>query len=298
MNKDIWTDGGRWWKGNLHIHTTCSDGSLPVDATVRQYKDAGYDFISITDHNLMTDARAFSSEKFLVIPGEEISAGVTLFGGEYHILGIGIDKLIDHKACHFPQQAIDEINRMGAAAIVAHPYWSGLTLNELSSMCDFIGIEVFNSSCHHSIGKGRSDSLWDDLLIRRRHVFGFANDDCHNHFNDHRPTDAAVAWNMVKAKSLSAPDIIAALKAGDFYSSWGPEIKSFRIEEGRVHVECSPAKIISIHASAGRGCGETFTAKEGLLSSASYKMRGPETYFRIEITDDLNRTAWSNPIYV
>ena len=31
-------------KGNLHAHTTFSDGRLPVEDVVAQYRDLGYDF--------------------------------------------------------------------------------------------------------------------------------------------------------------------------------------------------------------------------------------------------------------
>ena len=41
---------GNWYKGNLHMHTTVSDGALdPVEA-INIYREAGYDFIAITDH--------------------------------------------------------------------------------------------------------------------------------------------------------------------------------------------------------------------------------------------------------
>ena len=39
-----------WLKGNLHTHTTLSDGDLPPEEVCRSYADQGYHFISITDH--------------------------------------------------------------------------------------------------------------------------------------------------------------------------------------------------------------------------------------------------------
>ena len=41
----------RWYKGMLHAHTLWSDGRVLPEQAVRAYKDAGYDFFSITDHN-------------------------------------------------------------------------------------------------------------------------------------------------------------------------------------------------------------------------------------------------------
>ena len=41
----------RWYKGMLHSHTLWSDGYVLPEQAVKVYKDAGYDFLSITDHN-------------------------------------------------------------------------------------------------------------------------------------------------------------------------------------------------------------------------------------------------------
>lgn len=44
-------DGRRWYKGCTHFHTHWSDGDSPPEVTVAWYRDSGYHFISITDHN-------------------------------------------------------------------------------------------------------------------------------------------------------------------------------------------------------------------------------------------------------
>ncbi|MBU1206589.1 MAG: hypothetical protein KKH04_06645 [Proteobacteria bacterium] len=40
-------------KGNLHIHTTFSDGSQTPAEMLAIYHDLGYDFIGITDHDYL-----------------------------------------------------------------------------------------------------------------------------------------------------------------------------------------------------------------------------------------------------
>ena len=45
------TRGARWYRGMLHMHTLWSDGRALPEQAVAAYKDAGYDFISISDHN-------------------------------------------------------------------------------------------------------------------------------------------------------------------------------------------------------------------------------------------------------
>ena len=41
---------GRFWRGNLHTHSTRSDGGLPPEAVADFYTGAGYDFLALTDH--------------------------------------------------------------------------------------------------------------------------------------------------------------------------------------------------------------------------------------------------------
>ena len=54
-------DGGkkRWYKGNMHCHTYWSDGRAFPDQAIRSYRDAGYDFCAVTDHNRMVENRDF-----------------------------------------------------------------------------------------------------------------------------------------------------------------------------------------------------------------------------------------------
>jgi len=40
-------------KGALHVHTTCSDGELSVQESIRAYGDLGYDFVALTDHDYL-----------------------------------------------------------------------------------------------------------------------------------------------------------------------------------------------------------------------------------------------------
>ena len=43
---------GRFWRGNLHTHTTASDGTLTASQVSAVYREAGYDFLALTDHFL------------------------------------------------------------------------------------------------------------------------------------------------------------------------------------------------------------------------------------------------------
>lgn len=43
-----------WWKGNLHAHTLWSDGNAYPETVVDWYKNHGYHFLSLSDHNILS----------------------------------------------------------------------------------------------------------------------------------------------------------------------------------------------------------------------------------------------------
>jgi hypothetical protein len=70
--------GRRWYKGNTHTHTLNSDGDSTPDDVVRWYREHGYQFLVLTDHNFLTSVAGLQAlhgadDQFLVIPGEEIT---------------------------------------------------------------------------------------------------------------------------------------------------------------------------------------------------------------------------------
>ena len=224
------TDGS-WFKGNLHTHSTNSDGLLEPFQLAFLYRAHGYDFLSITDHNRLTDVRDLSEKfkDFLLLPGEEIHLGRSEVNTYYHLVALNLNDEI--QPGEDPQSVIDEALRQGGEVLIAHPYWSSLTINDILGLEGYLGIEVFNTTCQVSIGKGYSTVHWDDLLVRGKFTFGFAVDDAHWHFNPHRPVDACCAWIMVKAKSLTVDSLMESLKNGLFYSSSGPEIFDVEADE-------------------------------------------------------------------
>ena len=83
--KTIIRNSGNQFKGNIHMHTTISDGSVCREEAIRQYRSNGYDFIAITDHRkpgptefIKGDPDAVSEyEKrdFLIMSGAEWDTG-------------------------------------------------------------------------------------------------------------------------------------------------------------------------------------------------------------------------------
>ena len=291
---------GAWYKGNLHCHSTKSDGKLPPEGVVEWYKSRGYNFLSLTDHRTVTPVEGDS--EFVTIPGTELNTRRLRDGrvGLYHVVGIGVSGDCDCRENDDPQVLIDAIRNAGGLPFVAHPKWSGNVVDgEFLGLRDYIGIECFNYGCAVENNTGPGDIHWDMLSICGKQVYGLATDDAHSYAGD-----AGGGWVMVKAESLSAEAILRAIEAGHFYSSSGPVIHDVILKDGVISVECS--KAAAIHFMTGGPYGLSVGAEgflqEGvargeLLDGASYKVRGTEKFVRIEVVDERHRVAWTNPIY-
>ncbi len=78
---DFFTAPGRFYRGNLHTHSTLSDGLLEPAEVCRRYKAEGYDFIALTDHFLgmydfpIADTVPFRDGGFTTILGAELHSG-------------------------------------------------------------------------------------------------------------------------------------------------------------------------------------------------------------------------------
>jgi predicted metal-dependent phosphoesterase TrpH len=87
---------GRFWRGNLHTHSNLSDGALEPKAVVDAYKNAGYDFMQLSEHFIenfdfpMADTRAFRSNAFTTLIGAELHAPETRVGELWHIVAAGL----------------------------------------------------------------------------------------------------------------------------------------------------------------------------------------------------------------
>src|SRR5262245_65975663 len=88
----------RWYKGNTHTHTINSDGDSTPDEVVRWYREHGYDFLVLTDHNFLTgvdglNAMQGAAGKFLVVRGEEVTSQAE--GKPVHVNGLDLPKLVE-----------------------------------------------------------------------------------------------------------------------------------------------------------------------------------------------------------
>jgi hypothetical protein len=102
------------YRGDLHIHTWCSDGHNTYEEMVQAALAARLDFIAITDHLWCEDtvARCKAETRLVCFPGKEISQ-------EVHIVAVGISSPVNRGAV---EDVVNHIHEQGGIAIAAHPY--------------------------------------------------------------------------------------------------------------------------------------------------------------------------------
>jgi len=288
---------GRFWRGNLHTHSTRSDGKLPPEAVADFYQRAGYDFLALTDHFWevygypVTDTRALRSKSFTTLIGAELHAPLTAKGHDWHILAVGLP--LDY-APWTGGETIQSMCRraVGAGAFlgIAHPQWYGLTTEDALSIPEAHAVEIYNHSCAVECDRGDGLVVLEEVLAAGRRLNAYAADDAH-----FKSPDAAGGWVMVKAEKLEPELLLEALKRGDYYSSQGPEIHDIAVSGEKVKVACSPAAWVSVAGSGtGSRCSHGHDLERVTLPLECF---GEDGWFRITVTDAKNRRAWSNPVW-
>ena len=298
---------GRFWRGNIHTHSTLSDGTFTPEKVIEAYQDAGYDFLQLSDHFVehynwpIADTRKFRTKNFTTLLGAELHALKTSVGELWHIVAAGLP--LDFEPCGENESGVEIANRAakaGAFISIAHPAWSLLTIEDGLTMDMAHSVEIYNTGCDRECNRGDGTYLLDQLLNRGKRLSANASDDAHFKHGDH---DAFGGWVHVKAPSLDPEEILESLKAGQFYSSQGPQIHALSISDGQVHIECSPVTSIAIVGGNSRTAtriGHAMTSASLNLSEleVSWVPTPPSPWIRLIIADHAGKRAWSNPIWL
>jgi hypothetical protein len=297
------TAPGRFWRGNLHTHSTRSDGVLEPEEVCRRYRAEGYDFLALTDHFVgrygypIVDTVPFRTNSFTTLLGAELHSGAMANGELWHILAVGLPPDFAPSASpdFVPVAGQESAAALAARAVaagafvaVAHPQWSGLTLADARGIAAAHAVEVYNHGC--AVGCDRPDgfAIADLLLTEGRRLSLIATDDAHFSEPDHFG-----GWVMVRAEANEPEALLAALKGGVFYSSQGPELRDVRITGDAVEVTCSAVRSVIV-----QGAG---SAARALHGQSMTQARMPLDRFRdspwvrVTVVDAAGRRAWSNP---
>ncbi len=285
----------RYFKANLHTHSTVSDGRLSPAEVKAYYKERGYSILSLTDHNIVVDHSNLNEDGFLMLTGAEYNIneeGIpTSHYKTYHLNFIAKKpdllwqpfavKYRDDVLPYAEKAEIEDMPRVydidAVNAIIAranekghlvmynHPVWSLQDYSDYAGLKGLWGMELCNYS---SMVCGYDDwhnwIVYRDIMNASGKLFPVGADDSHS------TKDACGGWIMVGAEKLEYDSVISALEKGDFYASTGPEIHSLTLEGTTLRITCSDARSITLEGGNRFGRCAQPIHNDGLMREATF----------------------------
>ena len=295
-------DGYFWLKGNLHSHTTNSDGRVSPQERLDGYVNQDYDFLCLSDHNDITRVDSVEApDDFVLIQGAELHPSNPFGGQIHHFVCLNIHEDMDARRMP-PQMVIDEVREQGGSVWLAHPHWSSVNiLRDTVPLNGLAGIEVFNTTCCRA-GRGDSSVHWDDWMSLEDRLYpALSNDDSHADESEGR--DTYEGWTMARVKERTAEAVLEALNSGCTYSTTGPEIRDISLrrlpagdgEDSRkveATVRCSEAQAVR---AVNDAYGTEYRERGSTFEEATFPLRPGSRWVRFEVIGPDGRKAWSNP---
>lgn len=291
---------GQFYRGNIHGHTTESDGHWTPDQYIQQYRQAGYDFVAITDHFMqrfdypLIDTTKYRTEDFTTLLGAELHHDQIKFGTIWHMLAVGLP--LDFAPYDKEETIADVIRRAldaGAFVAVPHPNWYTLTVEDFETLGQVHAVECYNGTADRYNDRGYSWHYIDTLTALGHRVGALAVDDLHMDVNR---DDFMRGWVYVKATELTPEALLNALKAGHYYASTGAQLHNIEvIGQEKILVECSPAQTVMAIGDGPWTVGQHGHGITKVELDIS-RWKSPQ-YCRVTVIDRKERRAWSNPIW-
>ena len=312
----------RFYKANLHAHSTVSDGEMTPEELKLYYKNQGYHILAITDHEVLVPHNELNDENFLTVPGYEVQ----VFGDlelpkrlrrvchmnfyprdpENRTMPFysredvrRLDKLPDiSKAVYsgdgneYKEYSADGLNRLiskarDAGFIVSynHPTWSTEDAQIYTRLKGIFAVEIYNTNADLT-QTAYCPYVYEQMLRNGMRMGCVANDDTH------KACDMFGGFTMLYAEALTHEAVIRALEKGDFYASRGPVIKSLWYEDGWFHIECSPAVKVRVSNSGRRDPAVSVkTGETATITRADFPIQDTDLFVCFTVEDALGRTA-------
>jgi len=335
VKKYLLPETGNFYKANLHCHSTLSDGRKTPEELKELYKRLGYSVLAYTDHDIFIPHDELQDADFLPLNGFEAEINENDRGAWEnkccHICFIALEQdqrvqpcwhrekylfanapkyrdqvQFDENAPDFEREYTGEgINRMmktarekGFFVTYNHPSWSKEHYPHYSRYEEMHAFEIMNGSCLAGGYDDYNPRVYDDFLFQGKRIYCIGADDNHNGAPEDSPYfDSGLAFTMIKADALEYRKITKALEDGHFYASQGPEIHALWLEDGKVHIQCSPAAKITC-CYALRRDRAAYPQGDQPLTQASFPVEMIDGYFRITVTDEKGRHACTNAYFV
>jgi len=289
-------------KGNVHTHTTLSDGGSSPEQTIAWYRSHGYQFLALTDHNQLSRPARYASLQepgFVLISGEEIT--MTGRGRQVHVNGLCIKNRIPGgnfaSAAAALSNGISAVRHQGGVALVNHPNFDwALSPADVSDARDASLLEIASGHPYvHTAGDAdhpSHEALWDIALGTGADFMGVGVDDEHHiDVSSDPPATPGRAWISTFGDVTDGAAICSAMAQGQLYSSTGIELRRIAVRDRQYEVEP-----VQAHASVvfvgmgGRELGRSTPLNDG---PAVYVLRGDEGYVRARIELPDGKRAWT-----
>ncbi len=312
---------GRFYKGNLHLHSTRSDGHYTPEQLFERYKRNGYAFLGISDHRLYAWYPEQETDGFLSVPAAEFDTPCVDSGaGVHHIVafgdpattGYGNGQVFDVQAMHTrsAQQLIDDINAHANLAVYCHPDWSRVEFTDLYGLRGLVGMEIFNYDCQNAFRTGNGEVFYGRMLWHDNRLWCFGTDDGHGFFNNEPIEEFCGGYIMVKTDDFTHAGLLSAIRAGSFYAcaaregEEAPTLGDFYVEDGKAVFTCGPCRDACIYyerAVAPRW-GHGFRCFRGTadapVTGGSVELPDDVRFVRVMLEDFKGGNSWSQPLFL
>jgi hypothetical protein len=279
-------DNLKWYRGNTHTHATFSDenDTNDVPEIASWYRDAGYNFLVLSEHNDHLKAKKiFSHDELSQPPSFIMINGLELSNSRHH-LAFGIKNYIGDETSL--QDGVKKTLDAGGIPILNHPQ------SKVIKAADFIAVKGLN---HMEILNGgrreqtkASEILWDSILSAPdgRIVYAVAADD--NHYSKEH---VGGGWIMVKSPRLTSEDILENFRKGNYYATNGVILDNYSVDKKKITVNSVNGDTVEFIGKLGTVL-KTVPGKIG-----EYNIKGDELYVRARVKGSGGIFAWTQPLY-
>ena len=298
----------KWFKGNLHTHTTESDGDSDPDVVASWYAKHGYQFLVLTDHNHLTLLETPTDKRVdwpLLIPGEEVTL-VQSGTVPVHLNAIGIKHVVEpvdaDDVVSTLQANINAISEAGGMAEINHPGFKfAIDSDHLRQITGAHFLEIYNGHpLSNNLGVGGNvspEGMWDIMLSEGRPIFGVAVDDAHHfteEFNTSR-SNPGRGWIVVNASECSQEAILDSLDRGAFYASTGINLLELEVTSSGLRVVVDTDDLLA-YSTFFIGSNGTVLA-ESLVEESVYELGNSDKYVRAVVQASDGSRAWTQPVF-
>ncbi|MBE6688525.1 MAG: PHP domain-containing protein [Ruminococcaceae bacterium] len=332
MKKYLLPQSGRFYKANLHCHSTVSDGRWSPEEIKKRYMEKGYSIVAYTDHDVFILHNELTDKEFLALNGIEYGFNNGVLpkklskNCDIGMIALKHDTVIQpcwHRKKYMtpgctlnfkPFVRFDEskpdferiytpecINRMikegvdsGFFVTYNHPTWSNEEYTDYINYNGMHAMEICNYGCVASGNDEHNTRIYEEMLKSGKRLLCTATDDNHNKYGE---DDSFGGFTVIKAEKLEYETITNALLRGEYYSSEGPVIDELWYEDGMVHITFEPAKLVFTNKMT-RNISKVSAPDGEFITEATFAVEDDDGYFRITVVGADGKRAYTNAYFL